>query len=200
MSTSYLPKKILVTMPLEFWNTKAYHLVTNSIWTEEVKSKGYFKLGTVTIGVIAHYEIQMKMDRRINKEFKELIEAIVDEHFQMTKKVDQNLHFLWHMYKKGTKAGDYKPFMLMAEMHLLKEMGYISDEEIQNMWAMIDSEDEDNFYLVWLAIKTWRLTRIKEHGVYSSTNLFPYMNIEKDYSTKVLNHEVFLKTAKNYHA
>lgn len=137
------------------------------------------------------------MNRRTDKEFKELIEAIIDEHYQITKKSDQNLHFLWHMYKKGTKAGDYKPFMLMAEMQLLKEMGYISAEEIQNMWSMIDSKDEDNFYLVWLAVKTWRLTRIREHGVYSSTNLFPYMNIEKDYPTKVLNHEVFLKTAIN---
>lgn len=135
-----------------------------------------------------------------DKEFKELIEAIVEEHFQMTKKIDQNLHYLWYMYKKGTKTGDYKPFMLMAEMQLLKEMGYISAEEIQNMWSMIDSKDEDNFYLVWLAVKTWRLTRIKEHGVYSSTNLFPYMNIEKDYPTKILNHEVFLKTANNHNA
>lgn len=132
-----------------------------------------------------------------DKEFKELIGAIVEEHFQMTKKIDQNLHYLWFMYKKGTKAGDYKPFMLMAEMQLLKEMGYISAEEIQNMVSMIDSKDEDNFYLVWLAVKTWRMNRIKDHGMYSSTNLFPYMNIEKDYPTKILNHEVFLKTKTN---
>ena len=132
-----------------------------------------------------------------DKEFKELIGAIVEEHFQMTKKIDQNLHYLWFMYKTGTKAGDYKPFMLMAEMQLLKEMGYISAEEIQNMVSMIDSKDEDNFYLVWLAVKTWRMNRIKDHGMYSSTNLFPYMNIEKDYPTKILNHEVFLKTKTN---
>lgn len=137
----------------------------------------------------------MKMNRR-NKEFKELIEGIVNEHFQVTKKVDQNLNYLWFMYKQGTKVGDYKPFMLMAEMQLLKEMGYISAEEIQNMWLMLDSEDEDNFTLVWLAVKTWRMTRIKEHGEYSTTNLFPYINVEKDYSTKILNHEIFTQTMK----
>jgi hypothetical protein len=200
MSNSYLPKKVLITRPLEFWNTIVYHLVINPKWTEQVKSKGYFNCSGMVAGYITHYELKMKMNRRTDKEFKELIEAIIDEHFQMTKKVDHNLHFLWHMYKKGTKAGDYKPFMLMAEMQLLKEMGYISAEEIQNMWAMIDSKDEDNFHLVWLAVRTWRLTRIKEHGVYSSTNLFPYMNIEKDYPSKILNHEVFLKTATTHNA
>jgi hypothetical protein len=136
-----------------------------------------------------------------DKEFKELIESIINEHYQITKKVDQNLNYLWYMYKNGTKAGDYKPFMLMAEMQLLKEMGYISTEEIQNMWVMIDSKDEDNFNLVWLAVRTWRLLRVKEHGVYSSTNIFPYMNVEKDYSSKILNHEVFLKApTTNYNA
>jgi hypothetical protein len=136
-----------------------------------------------------------------DKEFKELIESIVNEHYQITKKVDQNLNYLWYMYKNGTKAGDYKPFMLMAEMQLLKEMSYISTEEIQNMWVMIDSKDEDNFNLVWLAVRTWRLLRVKEHGEYSTTNIFPYMNIEKDYPSKILNHEVFLKTATtNYNA
>lgn len=142
------------------------------------------------------YQLKNKM-KKSDKQFKELIEAIVDEHFQITQKNHKNLNYLWHMYKKGTKAGDYKPFMLMAEMQLLKEMGYISAEEIQNMLAMIDSEDEDNFNLVWLAVRTWRLSRIKEHGAYSSTNLFPYTNIEKEYSSKILNHEVFLKTNVN---
>lgn len=196
MSKSYLPKKVLVTMPLEFWNTDVYHLVINPIWMAEAESKGYFNCNSVIKGYLVHYEIKMKM-KKTDKEFKELIESIVDEHLQITKKHHQNFNYLWHMYSKGTKAGDYKPFMLMAEMQLLKEMGYISTEEIQNMLVMMNSEDEDNFNIVWLAVKTWRLSRIKEHGIYSSTNLLPYTNIEKEYSSKILNHEVFLKTNVN---
>jgi hypothetical protein len=197
MATWYHPKRILLVRPLEFWNTPIASCIDPE-WKEQADKDGYY----VNKGTFLHKEsvyehlIKNKM-KKSDKQFKELIEAIVDEHFQITKKDHQNLNYLWHMYKRGTKAGDYKPFMLMAEMQLLKEMGYISAEEIQNMLAMIDSEDEDHFNLVWLAVRTWRLNRIKEHGVYSSTNFFPYMNIEKDYPSKVLNHEVFLRTSSN---
>jgi hypothetical protein len=195
-AVTYHPKRTIVTRLLEFWNTPIAPGIEPN-WEEEANKNGYYTdLGNfVTQEKYIEAKEKMKMTRR-DKDFKELIEAIVDEHYQITKKCDQNLNYLWHLYKKGTKAGEYKPFILMAEMQLLKEMGYITDEEIQNMWAMLDSEDEDNFYLVWLAVRTWRLTRITEHGVYGTSSTFAYSNIERDYPAKILNHEVFLKTMK----
>jgi hypothetical protein len=129
-----------------------------------------------------------------NKEFKDFIEAIIDEHYQITKKCDGNLNYLWHLYKRGAKTGEYKAFILMAEMQLLKEMGYITSEEIDNMWNMINSNDEDNFNIAWMALRSIRHLRIQEHGVYGISSTFAYMSIEKDYSSKILNHELYIKT------
>ncbi len=137
----------------------------------------------------------MISNKSLSKDFKVFISEIIDEHYQLTKDVDGNLHYLWYLYKQGTKAGDYKPFILMAEMQLLKEMGYITADEIDTMWKMVDSEDEDNFNMVWLAMRTWRTARLRDHGVYTKGN-FAYMNVEKDYSVKILNHDVFLKDVK----
>lgn len=190
MPAVYLPKRILAMKKIEYWNTSMAEVFTPD-FEEKVMQKGYFiDQVSYSMGVndVIAKNIMIK-----NKEFKEFIENIVDEHYQISKNADSNLHYLWHLYKHGNNAGDYKPFILMAEMQLLKEMGYISEEEIENMWQMVESEDQDNFNLVWLALKTWRLTRIKEHGLYSSTNTFPYSNIERDYASKILNYEVFSK-------
>lgn len=127
--------------------------------------------------------------------FYKLISEIVQEHFDMTKPVDGNLNYLWYMYKSGSKEGIYKPFILMAEMELLKEMGYISEEEVENMARMMESEDDENITLVWMAINTWRLTRIKEHGLYKD-NPLAYKQISKDYPVKILSLDLFTK-AKN---
>ena len=80
----------------------------------------------------------------------------------------------------------------MAEMQLLKEMGYITVEEIDNMWNMLNSEDRDNFNLVYLAMKSLRSMRIKEHGIYTVDNMV-YEEIAKDYPFKILSQDIFLK-------
>lgn len=129
------------------------------------------------------------------RKFYQFIEDIVNEHFELTRKTDINLNYLWYLYKNGSNSGTYKPFILLAEMQLLKAMGYLSEEEIENMSGMLESEDKDNFNLVWLAIKTLRLARIKEHGEYSVDNS-TYTEIEKDYPTKILHHGLFIKAIK----
>lgn len=194
MPAAYLPKRILVMKKIEYWNTSMAEVFTPD-FEEKAMQKGYFiEQVSYRMGVndVIAKNIMIK-----NKEFKEFIENIVDEHYQISKNADSNLHYLWHLYKHGNNAGDYKPFILMAEMQLLKEMGYISEEEIENMWQMVESEDQDNFNLVWLALKTWRLTRIKEHGLYSSTNFLPYNDIEKHYNSKIMNYDLFSKTNFN---
>jgi len=192
----YQPKRVFVSRPIEFWRTDAHKIVLKNTerYVQELERNSYIKevcMDTLFKRIEKHISDDMKIQ---SKGFKDFISMIVDEHYEMTRNVDNNLHYLWHLYRKGTKAGDYKPFILMAEMQLLKEMGYLSEDEIQNMWNMIDSKDEDNFNLVWMALRTLRLTRVHEHGEYGKRPTDVYTPIVKDYPSKILNHELFLKT------
>lgn len=126
---------------------------------------------------------------------KALVKEIVEEHYNITEGVDGNLNYLWYMYHKGTKEGDWKPFIYMAELQLLKRFKYINDFEIQNLVSMMESEDEDNMSIVTLAIMCLRQLRVKEHGIYNKAKK-EYSKIAEVYTTEILNHEVFTQTMK----
>jgi hypothetical protein len=145
---------------------------------------------SLLIVLIAVYRY-MDQDIRLEMEF--LTAKIAEEHYEITKDVDSNLNYLWYMYHKGSKAGTFKPFVFMAELQLLKRMGYTNDKEMQGMIKMLESEDQDNIHLVTLAIKNYRDLRIQEHGEYSKVNK-NYANIAKNYAYEILNHEVFMTT------
>ena len=133
------------------------------------------------------------MEKDIRLEIDFLTAKIAEEHYEITKDVDSNLNYLWYMYHKGSKAGTFKPFVFMAELQLLKRMGYTNDKEMQSMIKMLESEDEENIHLVTLAIKNFRDLRIQEHGKYSKVNK-DYADIAKNYAFEILNHEVFMTT------
>ena len=126
---------------------------------------------------------------------KALVKEIVEEHYNITEGVDGNLNYLWYMYHKGTKEGDWKPFIYMAELQLLKRFDYINDSEIQNLVGMMESEDEDNMSIVTLAITSLRNLRVKEHGIYNRAKK-EYSKISEVYPTEILNHDVFTQTMK----
>lgn len=126
---------------------------------------------------------------------KALVKEIVEEHYNITEGADGNLNYLWYMYHKGTKEGDWKPFIYMAELQLLKRFDYINDSEIQNLVSMMESEDEDNMSIVTLAIMSLRQLRIKEHGIYNKAKK-EYSKIAEVYPTEILNHDVFTQTMK----
>jgi hypothetical protein len=133
------------------------------------------------------------MEKDIRLEIDFLTAKIAAEHYEITKDVDSNLNYLWYMYHKGTKAGTFKPFVFMAELQLLKRMGYTNDKEVQSMIKMLESDDEENVHLVTLAIKNYRDLRIQEYGEYSKVNKY-YADIAKNYAYEILNHEVFMTT------
>jgi len=133
------------------------------------------------------------MEKKIMDEMLELSAQIAKEHYELTDNVDRNLNYLWYMYHKGSKVGTFRPFVYMAELQLLKRMGYIDDTEIKNMIAMLESSDEENLHMVTLSIKSFRNLRILEHGEYSKVNQV-YWKIAKDYPHEILNHEVFMQT------
>ena len=126
---------------------------------------------------------------------KALVKEIVEEHYNITEGADGNLNYLWYMYHKGTKEGDWKPFIYMAELQLLKRFDYINDSEIQNLVSMMESEDEDNMSIVNLAIMSLRQLRVKEHGIYNKAKK-EYSKLAEIYTTEILNHEVFTQTMK----
>ena len=126
---------------------------------------------------------------------KALVKEIVEEHYNITEGADGNLNYLWYMYHKGTKEGNWKPFIYMAELQLVKRFDYINDSEIQNLVSMMESEDEDNMNIVTLAITSLRQLRVKEHGIYNKAKK-GYSKIAEVYPTEILNHEVFTQTMK----
>ena len=152
----------------------------------------YKEFGSTVLSLTWRYAYE-EMDQDIRKEIEALTAWIAAEHYEITRDVDSNLNYLWYMYHKGSKAGTFKPFVFMAELQLLKRMGYTNDKEVQSMIKMLESEDEDNIHLVTLAIKNYRDTRIQEYGEYSKTNKY-YADIAKNYAYEILNHEVFMTT------
>ena len=129
---------------------------------------------------------------------KALVKEIVEEHYNITKGADgnlSNLNYLWYMYHKGTKEGNWKPFVYMAELQLVKRFSYVNDSEIQNLVSMMESEDEDNMNIVTLAITSLRQLRVKEHGIYNKAKK-EYSKIAEAYPNEILNHEVFTQTMK----
>ena len=129
------------------------------------------------------------------KKFKseDLVYSIVKEHYDMAKKTDQSISYLWYMYDQGTKSGEFRPFIYMAEMQLLKEMGYVNVDEISNMVDMLSSDDKENFYILSLSLNTLRNKRIKDHGVYEDENE-AYTDLVNNYTHRIVNHDLFKKT------
>jgi hypothetical protein len=152
----------------------------------------YKEFGSRVLSLTWRYAYE-EMDQDIRKEIEALTAKIAQEHYEITEDVDSNLHYLWYMYHKGSKAGTFKPFVFMAELQLLKRMGYTNDTEVQNMIKMLESEDQDNVNLVTLAIKNYRDLRIQEYGEYTKVNKH-YADIAKNYAYEILNHEVFMTT------
>lgn len=134
-------------------------------------------------------DIYFRMEKQ---ETRKLVAAIAEEHYNITNGVDGNLNYLWYMYHKGTKKDEFRPFVYMAELMLLKKYNYITTAEVQNVVEMMKSDDKDNFTMVTLTIENLRNLRIKEHGMYSKENK-EYAELEYTYAFEVLNHTVFLQ-------
>jgi hypothetical protein len=118
-----------------------------------------------------------------------LVHNICLEHSEVCKVADSNMGYLWHMYTYGSKAGQFRPFIFLAEINLLVKMGLIFQEEKDRLVEMLSSEDKDNMYLVGLSILQLRDQRIKTYGNYTEDN-DAYKGIE--YLTDVISPETFL--------
>ena len=187
----YRVKKHFIIRPIETFLTRSYPGITSE---QELMlaTKRYYNFSKVDeFKLMAEF---MSIYRNVSG-MKDLVKIIVEEHYHMTKNVDQNLHYLWHLYNHGTKAGEYRPFILLAEIQLLKALDYITEDEAHNMSNMMQSEDTDNLNLVYLSILNMRKKRIEKHGEWgigpASVRL---SEIVKDYPHTVLSKELFIAT------
>lgn len=172
----------------------------NSISAEEAALGSGADISWVTLNNLQKFQfgsdpevllfISFKME---TQELKKLSAAIAEEHYNITNGADGNLNYLWYMYHKGSKKDEFRPFVYMAELMLLKKYNYLTETEIRNLIGMMKSDDRDNLTMVTLTIENLRNLRIKEHGVYSKENK-AYAELEYTYAFEVLNHTVFMQT------
>ena len=126
------------------------------------------------------------MDKKLQK----LVNDISEEQYNITNTLNlSNLSYLWFMYSSGSKKGNYRPFILLAEINLLVRLNYLDSEEKRNLIGLMTSSDEDNLYIATLSILELRKQRIKDLGKYTTDNKH-YEVI--DYHKEILNPEDFL--------
>jgi hypothetical protein len=129
----------------------------------------------------------------LDTKIKNLISKICVEHLQISKLEDSNIGYLWYMYNDGSRKGDFKPFIFLAEINLLIATNYLAKEEKENMLNMLTSNDEDNAHILAYCILQLRDQRIKEKGSFTKDNP-EYAGIE--YITHVFSPEHFLTHQK----
>lgn len=195
ITMEYRVKKHFDIAPIETFLTRFFPGTTTEQEVSLVLRKWYKIDGTV--------DFLLKKDyMNIYKEIpglKNLISVIVEEHYYITKKTDQNLNYLWYLYYKAGKAGEYRPFILIAEIQLLNKLGYLSDDEVKNIVVMMESKDLDNLNLVYLSVLALRNKRVEKHGIYNKTEVSDELTkLVKDYSYTVLNTEILTKFWSNY--
>jgi len=120
---------------------------------------------------------------------KGLIKDICNEHWEVAKSNDSNIGYLWYMYTKGTKVETFRPFIFLSELNLLVKTGYITEEEMNNMFGMLDSLDEDNANIMALSLLSLRNNRVKDLGIWTLDNE-KYKKI--DYIRDIINTEIFI--------
>lgn len=132
------------------------------------------------------------MEQRI----KNLSKKIIKEHYEITDAPEcQNLHMLWHMYQLGSKTGTYRPFILLAELRLLQYLNYMSEDNFNNTVKLLESKDEENWFVASQVINFFRKERIKDHGEFNIKKSI-YIKCREDYESKILNKEVWSKKQK----
>ena len=186
----------LFALEYESFLTPDFKVVSEKIeeYRKELTRKYYFKynrLGHIMRQQTFHTDFKVK----------KLIAEIVNEHYELTLNKEAvintiSINFLWRSYNTGVMVLSYRPFIFIAELQLLKEFGYVTDSEISGVIKLLESEDQENFELVFLSIQTLRNLRLKEHGCYSLANKKTYQEIINNYDTKILSLEILSKCLK----
>ena len=120
------------------------------------------------------------MERRIAN----LAKKICLEHFEISSNSGTN--YLWFMYIDGTKKGTFKPFIFLAELHLLY-LNIMEQDQVDNCISLLRSPDKENLFVASQVINFFRKERIKKLDHFNPKKLGPYAEVVRDYDTKVVN-------------
>jgi isoprenylcysteine carboxyl methyltransferase (ICMT) family protein YpbQ len=94
------------------------------------------------------------------------------------------------MYTKGTKKNSYKPFVFLAELHLLKYLGFMDENNINNCIKLMESSDKENLFVASQVIQFYRKERIKKLGEFTHTKIKTirnYSEVLHDYDSEIVN-------------
>lgn len=130
------------------------------------------------------------MKKKEDKELSKLCIAICSDHYELLKNVDGNMSYTFNLYANGSYAGQYRKFMFYAELRLNKILGLLTAEEVENVYSMMTSEDEDNLYMASQIVKHYMKERHAKFGA-----LMDYKGYDiarQNYSQEILNPTDFL--------
>lgn len=126
----------------------------------------------------------------MDKEERNIHKKIIEDHFELSKN-NTNINYLWFIYKDGFRRGEYKPFMLLAELNLCKYFNILSEEEFKNIKEMLLSPDPDNHYMAIKIIKKFMYDRHKKYGKDMTHD--DYTGIRDQYEKLVLSTDILQK-------
>jgi len=135
------------------------------------------------------------MERKI----KNIAKKILDEHYKITSNPEcKNSNIMWMMHLNDantSRAGMVKPWMFLAEAHLLLYLNYMDPYSVENLVNLIKSPDKDNLFVASQVVKFYRNLRIKELGEFDKKKS-KYREVIRDYDSKILNADLWKQYKK----
>lgn len=130
------------------------------------------------------------MSKKDTKELSKVCISICSDHYELLKNVDRNMSYTFNLYANGPYTGQYKKFMFYAELKLNKVLGLITAEEVENVYKMMISEDDENFYIAFQIIKHFLKERHTKFGALMDYKGYDYAR--QNYTAEILNPADFL--------
>ena len=130
------------------------------------------------------------MKKKEQSDLSKLCIQICNDHYELLKNIDGNMSYTFNLYANGPYVGQYKKFMFYAELRLNKCLGIISDDEVENVFNMMMSTDEENFYMAQQIVKHFHKERRTKFGAIMDYKGYDYAR--ENYLKEVLNPVDFL--------
>ena len=99
-----------------------------------------YKDGTLTLGTF-------KKCKRLVRDLTKSQFDIIDDHVRAYITKGGSYHFMLWQYLKGDKRLEVCNVALVSEIFIYKEIGLITEEEMERMISLLASNDEDNFFI-----------------------------------------------------
>lgn len=125
-----------------------------------------------------------------DKELSKLCKQLCNDHYELSKEANGNISYTFNLYANGAYAGQYRKFMFYAEMRLNYALGLVTEDEVENVFNMMMSQDKENFYIVVQIIKHFLKERHNKFGAIMSYAGYDFAR--KNYTEKILNPAEFI--------